>query len=183
MPPLAKHDSVRARRNRASTATELVIRAEGETVLIPEMPPHIKIEKTKGPNGETIETRVEKEWHPEAIAVWEEAWTSPMADEFLPGDFAGIRRLAVLEHQFWETFERGATTGLAMMADALARISKRYGLDPAARRSLQWTVAQTRESQARTAGLRPPPEAVDATCEELPPAEVVSAEIDALYDD
>lgn len=182
MPAIAKHDSVRARRNKASTATELVLR-DGTDIEIPPMPPNFKIVKSKGEDGETIETRVKKEWHPEAVAVWEEAWTSPMADEFLPGDYAGIRRLAVLEHQFWETFERGATTGLAMMADALARISKRYGLDPAARRSLQWTVAQTRESNARVAGMRKPPTAIEASCEELPSIADTSAETDALYDD
>lgn len=182
MPAIAKHDSVRARRNKASTATELVVR-DPDTVEIPTMPPRYEIVKTKDENGNRIETRVERDWHPEAVAVWDEAWSSPMADEFLPGDYAGIRRLAVLEHQFWETFERGATTGLAMMADALARISKRYGLDPAARRSLQWTVAQTHESLARTAGMVRPPIAVDATSfEELPTAEAASATMDALYD-
>lgn len=182
MPSLAKHDSVRARRNKASTATELVLRDPDVPVEIPEMPPHFKIVKRKDESGNTIEERIEQDWHPEAVAVWEEAWTSPMADEFLPGDYAGIRRLAVLEHRFWETFERGATTGLAMMADALARISKRYGLDPSARRSLQWTVQQTRESQARVAGMRKPAEAIDATCEDLPSIEEASATMDALYD-
>lgn len=181
MPAIAKHDSVRARRNKASTATELVVR-DPDTVEVPTMPPRYEIVKGKDEDGNKIETRVEREWHPEAVAVWNEAWTSPMADEFLPGDYAGIRRLAVLEHQFWETFERGATTGLAMMADALARISKRYGLDPAARRSLQWTVAQTEESQARVAGMRRPVEAIEAESEEIPDAEVVQAEMDALYD-
>lgn len=182
MPSLAKHDSVRARRNKASTATELVVRDPDEPVEIPEMPPRFEIIKSKDEDGNEVKNRVVADWHPEAVAVWEEAWSSPMADEFLPGDYAGIRRLAVLEHQFWETFERGATTGLAMMADALARISKRYGLDPAARRSLQWTVQQTRESQARTAGMRTPPKAIDATCEELPSIAETSAQMDALYD-
>jgi hypothetical protein len=181
MPAIAKHDSVRARRNKASTATELVVR-DPDTVEIPEMPPHYKMVKGTDEDGNKIETRVEQEWHPEAVAVWNEAWASPMADEFLPGDYAGIRRLAVLEHQFWETFERGATTGLAMMADALARISKRYGLDPAARRSLQWTVAQTAESVARTANMRRPVDAEADAEEDIPDAEVVQAEMDALYD-
>lgn len=182
MPAIAKHDSVRARRNKASTATELVVR-DPDTVEIPAMPPRFEIVKGEDEAGNRIESRVECDWHPEAVAVWEEAWSSPMADEFLPGDYAGIRRLAVLEHQFWETFERGATTGLAMMADALARISKRYGLDPAARRSLQWTVAQTVESQARVAGLVRAPIAVNATSfEELPAPVDANALMEALYD-
>jgi hypothetical protein len=159
----------------------LVVRDPDEVIQVPAPPRNFEIIKVRE-GSELVEKRVEKDWHPEAMELWVEVWTSPMADEYQGGDYAAVRRLMLIEQALWEAAERGKTVGLATLTAEATRLSKQLGLTPMARRSLQWTVAQTGESLARQAGMRQPAKSIEATCEELPSIEQTSAQMDALYD-
>jgi hypothetical protein len=160
MPPSPKHPSARARRNRHSTATELVVRDPNE-VQIPPLPPRYVIR-----DGE----RLQIEWHPLAIQTWQEVWSSPMVAEFLEADTGGVRALLLLENDMWEKSERGRS--VTELAAEIARVRKTFGLAPMGRRSLQWTISQTAEVQDRIQrrALRPSPTPIEieATVEEVP---------------
>jgi len=151
MPPYPKHESVRARKNKSSTATELVIRNPDEYV-VPEPPENWEIVKEKDADGNTVERRVKKDWHPEALHFWEEAYTSPMSDQWVRGEHAVLRQLMLLQQALWEAAERGKTGGLAMITAENTRLMKQMGLTMMGRRSLQLTVAQTAETITRIQG-------------------------------
>lgn len=148
MPPNPKHQSLRARRNKPATSKELVVRDEPREV--PDLPPRFTIVKSKDENGEEVRTRVPAEWHDMAIKLWTEIWESPMAEEFHDSDIGEMERLLALTHRFWETFEGGSNTGLALMSAEIKQLRKAYGLNPMARRSLDWTIAQTEEARSKT---------------------------------
>lgn len=74
-------------------------------------------------------------WHPQAIALWIEAWASPMADEYLEADIPGLLILVDLTHLYWS--RPSAKTASELRQQRIA-----YGLDPMARRRLQWEVAR-----------------------------------------
>jgi len=74
-------------------------------------------------------------WHPQAIALWTEAWASPMAHEYLEADIPGLLVLVDLTQLYW-------TRPSAKTAAELRQQRIAYGLDPMARRRLQWEVAR-----------------------------------------
>jgi hypothetical protein len=167
MPPYPKHPSARARRNKSASSTELTVRTG--PVTIPDLPPCFTVVKTEDENGKKVKTRVQDEWHPQAVKVWEEVWASEMSQEFLASDVGEMERLVALVHRFWVTSEEGSNTGLALMSAEIKALRKQYGLTPMARRSLDWTLAQTEESRSNVQRHRQPRQ-IDATVED---AEVV----------
>jgi len=74
-------------------------------------------------------------WHPQAVELWSEAWSSPMAAEYLDADIPGLLILADLTHTYWLRPSVGTAGELRQQRIA-------YGLDPMARRRLQWEVAR-----------------------------------------
>jgi len=127
VPAAKKHASARARANRASTAATLkVVREAGG--MIPAIPEGV-------------------EWHPQAVAYWNDAWTSEMSPEWLDSDYHNVVLCAFLYHDFWTA----ETAGQRKDAAAELRLQRKdLGLAPAPRRSLEWTI-ETAE-QAKDAG-------------------------------
>src|SRR5687767_2346233 len=76
--PTPKDVSVRARRNRTTTAATLVANPK---VTTPDLP--------------------EGEWHAMTAAWWRDVWASPMAPEFDASDVHGLFVLARLVDAFW----------------------------------------------------------------------------------
>ena len=78
-------------------------------------------------------------WHPFTIEEWREACQSPMATQWLPSDWRGVARLAVL----WDEFYKNPGN-LDVMKEIRLQ-SPGYGLNPLDRSRLQWEVARTDE--------------------------------------
>jgi hypothetical protein len=132
-------------------------------------------------NGQPVVRIVEAEWSPQALATWVEVWSSEMVEEYLNADHGLIRTLLLLEQDLADRAANGRS--LSQAAEAAIKARKELGLSPMGRRSLDWVIAQTNETEART--RRAAIKAVDATCEELPPAdspELEAEELGALYE-
>lgn len=130
--PAPKHESVRNRRNKTSTAATLRL------VHSVEAPP--------------LPVRAEG-WQAATETWWRDIWSSPMAPEFEKSDRHGLYLLAVLVDQFW----REPSTALA----AEIRLQRQcFGLTPIDRRRLQWEIERTDEAQDKGRKRRqaaPPP--------------------------
>nr|WP_145982980.1 hypothetical protein [Pseudonocardia sp. AL041005-10] len=146
MPAQKKDPSVRARTNRAATATTLT--RPSRKARVPAMP--------RLPRGET--------WHPEVKAWWSDVWRSPMASEFIDVDKRALGVLVVLHQDFWT-----ATTAVERnkAATEIRLQRKDFGLTPYDRRRLEWTIeeadAATARGRARRAagGIKQPTGAAD----------------------
>lgn len=123
MGPPPKPAHLRQRRNRTSTAAELV---EGEPLNeIPELP-----------------ARGRKKWHPFTLSWWEDVRSSPMANEFIPADLHGLYLLADLVDQYWRKPS-------AKLAGEIRQQRTCFGLTPIDRRRLQWEVKRVEESERK----------------------------------
>lgn len=118
MPPAPKHPSVRARRNKTSTAATLTV---AHSVRAPKLPDR------------------EDGWLLQTVAWWKDIWASPMAPEFLKSDHHGLFLLAALVDEFWLR----PSTALA----AEIRLQRQcFGLTPMDRRRLQWEIEKVDEA-------------------------------------
>lgn len=133
MPAQKKHPSVRARANKASTAATLT--ADGPAREVPDLPGR--------PDG--------LEWHPAVLEFWEDVWSSPMAGEYVASDVHQLVMLAYLKHDFY-TGESATDRIKAAVEIRLQR--QAFGLDPYARRRLEWTIEGAEEAKDRGARRR-----------------------------
>lgn len=124
--PTPKHSSVRARRNRTSTAATLSLVHDVETPPLP--------------------TRL---WHEQTRAWWKSIWASPMAPEFDKSDLHGLFALAVLIDDFWRTDDAKLRKEIAA---EIRQQRTGFGLTPMDRRRLQWEIEKVDEAQER--GIR-----------------------------
>lgn len=126
----SKHSSVRARRNRTSTAATLTLVHD---VKAPPLP--------------------DREWHPQTLQWWADVWASPMAPEFDDSDRHGLFLLAVLVDRFWQAPHWTLAAEIRLQRQC-------FGLSPMDRRRLQWEIdrgeaAAERTKQRRPAGSEP----------------------------
>jgi hypothetical protein len=77
-----------------------------------------------------------RRWLEQTRDWWADLWASPMALAYLVADEGGLQRLAKLKDKE-NRGELGATEMVAMLS-----LEDRYGLNPKARRALQWEVSQ-----------------------------------------
>lgn len=128
--PTPKDPSLRARRNKQTTAAKLSLAPSD--VQTPELP------ERHDEEGQLIP------WHPMAVDFWDEVWSSPMAAEYLDADVPGLFILAALTDAYWKGVMQGRT-GKELAAEIrLQRID--YGLTPIARRRLQWEVERAEDA-------------------------------------
>jgi hypothetical protein len=127
MPAHKKDPSVRARRNKAATASTLHAVADDERSPIPALPPG-------------------REWHPATAEWWIDVWSSPMAREWDGSDVHNVTVCALLYNDIWtaETAKarKEAATEFRLQRQAL-------GLTPYDRRRLEWTIETAEESKDR----------------------------------
>lgn len=109
-----KHASTRARANKAPTAATL--KSSGEE--IPAMPEVV-------------------EWHPEAVAWWDDVWSSPMSPEWDDSDIHNVTICALLYNDVWLA-ESASDRQKAAAEFRLQR--KDLGLTPYDRRRLEWSI-------------------------------------------
>lgn len=122
--PTPKHGSVRARRNKTSTAAKLNVVHDVEA---PELPP--------------------MEWHPQVLVWWADIWSSPMAPEYDESDRHGLFILAVLVDAFWTEPSQSLAAEIRLQRQC-------FGLTPMDRRRLQWEIERVDEAQDRGAKRR-----------------------------
>lgn len=116
--PAPKDASVRARRNKTSTASTLRL---AHSVRAPKLPDR------------------EEGWQALTVSWWKDIWASPMAPEFLKSDHHGLFLLAALVDEFWLR----PSTALA----AEIRLQRQcFGLTPMDRRRLQWEIEKVDEA-------------------------------------
>jgi hypothetical protein len=121
--PAPKHPSVRARRNKTSTAATL---SAVHDVQAPPLP-----------------TRL---WHEQTRAWWSDLWASPMAPEYDESDRHGLFALAVLVDDFWRTEDPKLRKEIAA---EIRQQRQGFGLTPIDRRRLQWEIERVDEAQDR----------------------------------
>ena len=132
--PAPKDPSLRARRNKASTRSTL----NGDhDIKAPPLPAGVK-------------------WHKNTRAWWRDAWASPMAPEYTDTDRHGLYQVAMLNNDFWTA----ATP--KERAECRVRLEKAeadFGMNPLARRRLEWQIEETQDKQARGRRRQVPPAA------------------------
>jgi hypothetical protein len=116
MPTPLKDPSVRRRRNRESTATELTRRKGGRRPTIPI-----------------------RHAHPQTRAWWADVWNSPMAGQYVDADKHGLMAMCLLVEDFWTA---GSAKERRELAAELRQQGVRFGLSPIDRRRLQWSLPQ-----------------------------------------
>lgn len=120
MPQPKKHESVRARVNRASTASTLT---EDGGVERPDLPGA-------------------RDWHPQTVEWWNDLWAAPMAAEYHSSDRHALFILAALVDDFWLEPSNSKAAEIRLQRQA-------FGLTPYDRRRLEWTIESAEESKAR----------------------------------
>lgn len=86
-------------------------------------------------------------WHPQTVLWWRDVWCSPMRAEYTQADVHELLRLALLVDQFNHkpTKELHAEIRLA---------NAEFGLTPAARRKLRWTLPDVEGLPAEPKGRK-----------------------------
>jgi hypothetical protein len=85
------------------------------------------------------------------VAWWADIWASPMSPEWDQSDLHGLFRAAQLHEDFWTAT---SPTGRKDVSAELRLVLQRYGLDPFARRSLQWEIDRGDEAEERIRARR-----------------------------
>lgn len=157
--PAPKDPSTRARGNKTSTRATL---AAVENPEIPEMPDPMQYVPSPFPKGSDLYS--EPAWYPAVKEWWEAIWSSPMSSEFSE-----------------ESDKHGLYLGCALLQESINPMNKitermsaltkfegvvrNYGLNPMARRALQWEIdrgdSADKRTRARHMAERSPVKAVD----------------------
>ena len=137
MPARKKEPSVRARTNKASTASTL---SDGRTAIRPALP-----ERFDEFGNELV-------WNVLTIEWWNDLWASPMAAEYHSSDKHGLFVLAELTDQFW-------TSRDPKLAAEIRQQRQAFGLTPYDRRRLEWTIetAEDAKDKGRARRVRSEP--------------------------
>lgn len=131
------HQSVRQRTNRTATAAELPVLddADRAAIAVPELP-------------------ADRLWDPKTSEFWQAAWQSPMRLEWDPADHHKLLMAAYLLDEFYavagETDMKRLDRAYALnkLSKSVLDLTARMGVDPFARRSLQWLLVQTERDEA-----------------------------------
>lgn len=125
MPARKKDPSVRARRNKASTAAKITAPTDAK---VPELP-----ERDNG-------------WHVLTCQWWADVWSSPMAAEWDPSDVHNVLIAAAVFDDMWRA-ETAKDRKDAAAEFRLQRVD--LGLSPYSRRRLEWTIESADEAKDR----------------------------------
>lgn len=132
MPQQKKDPSIRARSNKASTASTL---STGGHVIAPVLPDLVDDEG------------MPRQWRPATLEWWADLWASPMASEYHASDRHALFILASLVDQFWTSPDSKLAAEIRLQRQA-------FGLTPYDRRRLEWTIETAEESKDRGTARR-----------------------------
>lgn len=97
------------------------------------------------PDMGTLES---EEWHPLAVAWWEDVWSSPMATQYVKADRHTLYRLLLMVQEYWMR----PNTELSKDID---KAQQAFGLTPLDRRRLEWIVENPRPAAPARRELDP----------------------------
>jgi len=139
MAPTPKPPGAVRRRHAESQFKVLDLPAGGDVPVLPSL-------VDDGDGGEAVA------WHPMTVAWWHDVWCSPMRAEFTAADVHELLRMALLVDQFNHRPTRELHAELRLA-------NAEFGLTPAARRRLRWTLpdAAGLPKEAGVKGKRPDP--------------------------
>lgn len=149
VPP--KPDSVRRRRNVATSAAVLPSQAEMRRRFRgrrgTKLPKHLVLPPR--PDGEP--------WQQRTLDWWQETVTSPMATQYLDADLHGLYMAFALIDEFYVELAssrraRGHIGRLTMLAVEVRQQVARFGITPRDRLSLHWGVADDEVEQPKGGG-------------------------------
>src|SRR5690606_24283927 len=110
----------------------------------------------------TLPNPDKRKWHRLTRQWWKRVWQSPMAQEYLPTDFDGLARLALLVDDFHKA------TNAKDRKELIQEIrlqEARFGLSPVDRARLHWEVDRGEEA-ARKRIMRKEPASPPATAQD-----------------
>lgn len=162
-----KDPSVRQRRNQSASRATLRELAPDE-IDIPPLPPNVRYREDEF--GPECPTEYEVPWSSTAKRYWTRLWSSPMASEFHKmSDIEGLYRLLALVEMFWRKPS-------ATLNSEIRLYEQQFGLNPLARRRLEWTITGSERAQQdaadraeRRASSAPPGEEQDEPAEDVDP--------------
>lgn len=150
--PMAKHPSVRQRRNTASTSRSIVL--SSEILPVPDLP----VRRRKDNDGELVEA----EWHDQVKVAWADMWQYPIVYEAPPVDRQQHYVYIALLQDFWDRSEAGRP--INEVARDIRAYQEVMGIGEKARRHLQITIEQAEDAIAR--GRRREIKVVESSAEE-----------------
>lgn len=158
--PMAKDVSVRQRRNKTSTAREIVLRGQHEDLLpVPSLP-----ERTYWPKG-AKEPR-EVAWHDQVKLAWVEMWQYPLIYEAPTVDQHLMLVYIDLLQDFWERSVAGKPRH--EIARDLRSYAELWGIGEKSRRHLQITIQAANEALER--GVQQSKKTIVASATDYEPA-------------
>lgn len=157
--PMAKHGSVRQRRNTTSTAREIVLRGQDEELLeVPPLPE--RVFRTK--EGELVPVQ----WHDQVKLAWVEMWQYPLIYEAPLVDQHLMLVYIDLLQDFWQRSEAGRARH--EIARDLKGYAELWGIGEKSRRHLQITIQAANEALGR--GVKQAAKQVESSAVEYTPA-------------
>jgi len=155
--PMAKHPSTRQRRNKASTAREIVLRGAHEALLpVPALPERPEVEGKYGRPAE---------WHSDTIVAWVEMWQYPLIYTAPSVD----RHLMLIYIRLVDAFNYRADKNepLTELAKEIRPYAEMWGFGEKGRRHLQIDIQQAEEALEK--GRRAQVRRVDSSATEFAP--------------
>lgn len=137
--PAPKDPGTRQRGNSTSTKAKLSV-VRPEDIEIPPMPN--ADEYIADPFGQKAQ------WNPAVVRWWNDIWSSPMSAEFSDSDIHGLYLGCMYFHEQLNPLAK--PTARASFATKFEQVVRNYGLNPMARRSLQWEIDRGDEAATRT---------------------------------
>lgn len=143
------------RRNKTSTKASLKLAVNHDVPALPPAEDWFQIDPNA--NVDTAFPPIDPDtrkpnWPTPVQRWWNDIWSSPMSNEFVHSDIQGLYMAAFYLAQALNPF--------AKLSDRLAAgkaheaCIRNYGLNPMARRTLQWEIERTKEAQERGAKRR-----------------------------
>ncbi len=90
----------------------------------------------------------DEDWHPLAVAWWEDIWTSPMSKQYLTADRHSLYRILLMIQEYW----RRPNVELSKDID---KAQQAFGLTPLDRRRLEWIIENPTPKQVQRELKRP----------------------------
>lgn len=130
--PTPSDPNKKTRTNKTSTRATLGII---ENPDIPPMPP-------------ASDYVAERAWNPAVVRWWNDIWSSPMSSEFMSSDIHGLYLGCKQLHESLNTSNK--PTDQASFMTKFEQTIRNFGLNPMARRALQWEIERGTEAETKT---------------------------------
>ena len=87
-------------------------------------------------------------WNPAVVRWWNDIWSSPMSSEFMSSDIHGLYLGCKQLHESLN--QANKPTDQASFMTKFEQTIRNFGLNPMARRALQWEIERGTEAETKT---------------------------------